>query len=74
MSSVHEKQKPFECDFCGYRGSTKANLKSHVTKIHFNDRFVKTDLKKEVQWLFMIGNIHEWINNDHYELRREKLN
>ena len=32
----HTTEKPFGCEFCQYRGKTKADIKSHV-RVHYNE-------------------------------------
>ena len=32
----HTTEKPFSCEFCEYRGKTKADIKSHV-RVHYNE-------------------------------------
>ena len=35
---VHEQLRPFECDLCGNKFSTKQSLKMHVESVHEKKR------------------------------------
>ena len=34
IKSVHEKNKPFECEQCNYKGTANFQLNTHVEAVH----------------------------------------
>jgi hypothetical protein len=38
MLSVHEEEKPFNCNLCDYSSVTKSNLNRHVSDVHEDNR------------------------------------
>ena len=38
MMSVHEKEKPFNCNLCDYSSVTKSNFNRHVSDVHEDNR------------------------------------
>ena len=38
IRSVHEKQRPFECDYCNSSFAFSDGLKRHIRMVHLNDR------------------------------------
>ena len=38
MLSVHEKEKPFNCNLCDYSSVTKSNFNRHVSDVHEDNR------------------------------------
>ena len=38
MSSVHEKEKPFNCNLCDYSSVTKSNFNRHISDVHEDNR------------------------------------
>ena len=44
LSYVHEKKKPFECDFCNPTSSHKCHIKLHVSSAHEGKKPFKFEL------------------------------
>ena len=34
ISNIHERQKPYQCSACEYKGGIKGNLSKHIVKVH----------------------------------------
>ncbi|XP_030750641.1 gastrula zinc finger protein xFG20-1-like isoform X2 [Sitophilus oryzae] len=59
MDSVHKKIKPFLCNYCGYKGSSRASLKMHI-RSHTGEKPFSCDQCS-------------YSTSDHNSLRRHKL-
>ncbi|XP_076269057.1 uncharacterized protein LOC143201713 isoform X1 [Rhynchophorus ferrugineus] len=59
MDSVHKKLKPFLCNYCGYKGSSRASLKMHI-RSHTGEKPFSCDQCS-------------YSTSDHNSLRRHKL-
>ena len=43
ISSVHEKSKDFQCDFCDKSFSQKSHKKTHIASVHEEKRPIKCE-------------------------------
>ncbi|EFA06142.1 zinc finger protein 595 [Tribolium castaneum] len=59
MNVVHEKIKPFLCNYCGYKGSSRSSLKMHIRQ-HTGEKPFTCDSCS-------------YATSDHNSLRRHKL-
>ena len=44
VASVHEKKKPFKCEFCDYKFSRKGDMNKHIVSVHEKKKLFKCEI------------------------------